>query len=44
MSNAVVTFDGTDQQAFLNLFSLSDGSISSDLALVTPPPGATPVE
>jgi hypothetical protein len=43
-SNAVVTFEGTDQQAFLNLFWLSDGSISSDLALATPPPGATPVE
>ena len=44
MSNAVVSFEGTDQQAFLNLFWLTDGSISSDLALVTPPPGATPCE
>lgn len=44
VSNAVVTFEGTDQQAFLNVFSLTNGSTSTDLALVTPPPGATPVD
>ena len=42
VTNAVVSFDGTNQQAFLNLFWLADGTISSDMALVTPPPGATP--
>ncbi len=42
VTNAVVSFSGTDQQAFLNLFWLANGSISSDMALVTPPPGATP--
>ena len=43
MTSAVVTFSGTDQQAFLNVFWLADGSISADMmALETPLPGATP--
>jgi len=44
MTSAVVTLAGTDQQAFLNLAWLADGSISSEMALVTPPPGATPFQ
>ena len=43
VTSAVVTFAGTDQQAFLNLFWLADGSISPSMALATPPPGATPL-
>jgi hypothetical protein len=44
MTSAVVTFSGTDQQAFLNVFWLADGSIISAevMALEAPPPGATP--
>ena len=44
MTSAVVTFAGTEQQAFLNLAWLADGSISSTMALVAPPPGATPFQ
>jgi hypothetical protein len=44
VASAVVTFSGTEQQAFLNLFWLADGSISPDMALVAPPPGATPFQ
>ncbi|HEX7949750.1 MAG TPA: hypothetical protein VF494_05330 [Candidatus Limnocylindrales bacterium] len=44
VTSAVVTFSGTDQQAFLNLFWLADGSISPSMALVTRPPGATPFQ
>jgi hypothetical protein len=43
MTSAVATFSGTDQQAFLSLFWLADGSISADYAVFeAPPPGATP--
>ncbi len=42
VTNAVVSFAGIAQQAFLNLFWLADGSISPDMAHVAPPPGATP--
>jgi len=43
MTSAVATFSGTEQQAFLNLFWLADGSISAEMmALEAPPPGATP--
>jgi hypothetical protein len=42
VTSAVVSFSGTEQQAFLNLFRLTDGSLRRDMALVTPPPGATP--
>ena len=43
MTSAVVTFSGTDQQAFLDVFWLADGSIIADvMALEAPPPGATP--
>jgi hypothetical protein len=45
MTSAVATFSGTEQQAFLNLFWLADGSISADMmALEAPPPGATPFQ
>jgi hypothetical protein len=43
VTNAVVSFAGTDQQDFLNLFWLADGSISTTSNLATPPPGATPI-
>jgi hypothetical protein len=43
MTSAVVTFSGTHQQAFLNVFWLADGSMTADvMALEAPPPGATP--
>ncbi len=43
MTSAVVTFSGTDRQAFLNVFWLADGSITAEvMALEAPPPGATP--
>ena len=44
MTSAVVTFSGTEQQAFLNVFWRADGSmIGADMmALEAPPPGATP--
>ena len=43
MTSAVATFSGTQQQAFLNLFWLADGSFSAEMmALEAPPPGATP--
>lgn len=43
ITTAVASFAGTDQQAFLHLFWLADGSItSSRLVLVTPLPGASP--
>jgi hypothetical protein len=43
MTSAVATFSGTEQQAFLNLFWLADGSVSAEMmALEAPPPGATP--
>lgn len=43
MTSAVATFSGTEQQAFLNLFWLADGSFSADMmALEAPPLGATP--
>jgi hypothetical protein len=40
---AIVSFAGTDQQAYLYVFWLADGSISSRMMrLATPPPGASP--
>lgn len=44
MTSAVVTFADTDQQGFLNVAWLADGSLSTTLALVGPPPGATPFQ
>ena len=43
MTSAVVTFSGTNQQAFLNVFWLAGGSVSAEvMALEGPPNGATP--
>jgi hypothetical protein len=43
MTSAVVTFSGTNQQAFLNVFWLAGGSVSAEvMALEAPPNGATP--
>jgi hypothetical protein len=43
MTSAVATFSGIEQQAFLSLFWLADGSISAGyMTLEAPPPGATP--
>ena len=42
MTSVVVTFSGIDQQAFLDLFWLADGSFSANyMVLEAPPPGAT---
>jgi hypothetical protein len=43
MTSAVVTFSGTEQQAFLSVLWFAGGSISAGMvALEAPPPGATP--
>jgi hypothetical protein len=43
MTSAVVTFSGTEQQAFLSLLWFAGGSMSAGMvALEAPPPGATP--
>lgn len=44
MTSAVVTFADTDQQAFLNVAWLADGTFRTTMALVNPPPGATPFQ
>ena len=42
MTSVVVTFSGIDEQAFLDLFWLADGSFSANyMVLEAPPPGAT---
>jgi hypothetical protein len=43
MTSAVVTFSGTEQQAFLSVLWFAGGSISAGMvALEAPPPGSTP--
>ena len=44
ITSAIVSFSGTERQAFLNLFQLADGLIRPDMALDTPPPDATPFQ
>ena len=44
MTSAVETFSGTDQQVFLNVFWLADGSIGAEMMVLEAPPlGATPL-